>query len=64
MFKGIDPGEATLIGAASSMVTNHDSYIEVRKSPQYGTWDFTLKDKQLDMMLLGIDMVLVLVPNS
>ena len=28
-----------LLGAASSMVTNHDSYIEVRKKPQYGTWD-------------------------
>ena len=24
---------------ASSTVTNHDSYIEVRKTPQYGTWD-------------------------
>ena len=39
MFKGIDPGEATSIGGASSMVTNHDGYIEVRKTPQYGTWD-------------------------
>ena len=38
-FKGIDPGEATSIGATSSMVTNHDSYIEVRKTPQYGTWE-------------------------
>ena len=28
------------IGAPSSMVTNHDSYIiEVRKTPQYGTLD-------------------------
>ena len=28
-----------LTSAASSMVTNHDSYIEVRKTPQYWTWD-------------------------
>ena len=27
------------IGAASLTVTDHDSYIEVRKAPQYGTWD-------------------------
>ena len=42
-FKGIDLGEATLIGAASSMVTNQDSYIEVRETPQYGTWDFYIE---------------------
>ena len=39
MFKGTEPGEAILTGAASSMVTHHNTYIEVRKSPQYGTWD-------------------------
>ena len=39
MFKGTDPGEATSTGTASSMVTNRDCYIEVRKAPQYGTWD-------------------------
>ena len=38
-FRGIDPGEATSIGAASLMVTNHDSYIKVRKTPHYGTWN-------------------------
>ena len=26
-------------GAPSSTVTYHDSYIEVRKAPMYGTWD-------------------------
>ena len=36
-FKGTDPGEATSTGAASSTITYHDSYIEVRKSPRYGT---------------------------
>ena len=39
MFTVVDANEATWIGAASSMVIDHDSYIEVRKSPQYGTWD-------------------------
>ena len=39
MFKGIDPGEATSTGGTSLMATYHDSYIEVRKTPQYGTWD-------------------------
>ena len=39
MFKGTEPGEATSTGATSSTVTYHDSYIEVRKAPQYGTWD-------------------------
>ena len=29
-----------------------------------GLWNLTLKDQQLAMMLLGIDMVLVLHPNS
>ena len=29
-----------------------------------GLWTLTLKDQQLAMMILGIDMVLVLVPNS
>ena len=38
-FKATKPGEATPTGATSSTVTDHDSYIEVRKSPQYGTWD-------------------------
>ena len=37
MFKGIEPGEATLTGVASSMVTYHNTYTEVRKAPQYGT---------------------------
>ena len=39
MFKGTEPSEATSTGATSSTVTYHDSYIEVRKAPQYGTWD-------------------------
>ena len=39
MFKVTKPGEATLNGATSSTVTYHDSYIEVRKAPQDGTWD-------------------------
>ena len=38
-FKGADPCEAMSTGAASSTVTDHDSYIEVRKEPQYGAWD-------------------------
>ena len=38
MFKGTEPGEATSTGAASSMITDHDSYSDVIKSPQYGTW--------------------------
>ena len=33
MFKGAEPSEATLTGAASSMVTNHNTYTEVRKAP-------------------------------
>ena len=36
MFKGTEVGEATLTGAASLMVTNHNTCTEVRKSPQYG----------------------------
>ena len=28
-----------MTGVASSTVTNHDSYIEFRKTPQYGTGD-------------------------
>ena len=39
MFKGTNRGEATSTSAISSTVTYHDSYIEVRKAPQYGTWD-------------------------
>ena len=39
MFKGTNPGEATSTGAASLMVTDHDSYIEIRKALQYGTGD-------------------------
>ena len=39
MFKITAPGEATSNGATSSMVAYHDSYIEVRKAPQYGTWN-------------------------
>ena len=38
-FKGTDPGEAMSTGATSSTVAYHDSYIEVRKAPKYGTWD-------------------------
>ena len=38
-FKVTDPGEATSTGATSSTIKYHDSYIEVRKAPQYGTWD-------------------------
>ena len=37
MFKGTDPREATLTGAASSMVTDHNTYTEVTKAPQYRT---------------------------
>ena len=36
-FKITEPGEAMSTGAASSMITDHDSYIEVRKASQYGT---------------------------
>ena len=36
-FKRTHPGEATLTSAASSTVTDHDSYIEVIKSLRYGT---------------------------
>ena len=36
-FKWNEPGKATSTGAASSIVTDHDIYIEVRKAPQYGT---------------------------
>ena len=39
MFKGTEPGEATLTSAASSMITDHDSHIKVRNPPQDGTWD-------------------------
>ena len=38
-FKGTDPSEATSTGATSLTVLDHDSYIEVRKSPHYGTCD-------------------------
>ena len=37
IFKGIEPGEATSNGVASSMITDHDSHIEVIKENQYGT---------------------------
>ena len=37
MFKGTELGEAMLTGAASSMVTDHNTYTEVRNAPQYGT---------------------------
>ena len=37
MFKGTEPSEATLTGATSSMVTDHNTYTKVRKAPQYGT---------------------------
>ena len=37
MFKGTEPSEAMLIGAASLMVTAHNTYTKVRKAPQYGT---------------------------
>ena len=36
-FKRTEPGEAMLTNAASFTITNHDSYIEVRKASQYGT---------------------------
>ena len=36
-FKRTELGEAMSTGAASPTITNHDSYIEVRKAPQYGT---------------------------
>ena len=36
-FKRTDLGEAMSIGATSSTITDHDSYIEVRKASQYGT---------------------------
>ena len=39
MFKGTEPGEATSTGVASSTITDHDSYSDFRKPPQYGTWD-------------------------
>ena len=40
MFKlGSKPGESTSTGVASSTVTDHDSYIEVRKETQYGNGD-------------------------
>ena len=39
MFKRTEPGEAMPNGATSSTITYHDSYIEVRKAPQYGTWN-------------------------
>ena len=38
-FKGTKRGKAMSTGTASSMVTCHDSYIEVRKAPKYGTLD-------------------------
>ena len=38
-FKGTEPSEATLTGTAILTFTDHDSYIEVRKTPQYGTCD-------------------------
>ena len=37
MFKGTDPSEATLTGADSSMLTDHNTYTKVRKALQYGT---------------------------
>ena len=37
MFKETEPSEATLTGATSSMVTDHNTYTKVRKAPQYGT---------------------------
>ena len=30
-------------GATNSTVTDHDSYIEVIKAPQYGTWEFYIE---------------------
>ena len=37
MFKGTELGEATSTSASSSMDTDHDNYIEVKKAPQCGT---------------------------
>ena len=37
MFKGTELDEATLTSAASSMVTDHNTYTEVTKAPQYRT---------------------------
>ena len=36
MFKGTELGKSMLTGAASSMVTDHNTYTEVTKAPQYG----------------------------
>ena len=38
--------------------------LKLEKHLSMGLGTLTLKDQQLAMMLLGIDMVLVLVPNS
>ena len=65
MFKRTEPGEAMSTGASSSTIANHDSYIELEKHLNMGlVGTLTLKGQKLAMMLLGIDMVLVLVPNS
>ena len=60
MFKGIDHGEDTSTGATSSTITYHDSYIEVRKGLQYGTWDSYTEGSTTSY----VDTVLALVPNS
>ena len=38
--------------------------LKLEKDLSMGLGTLTLKDKKIAMMLLGIDMVLVLVPNS
>ena len=42
-FKGNDLGEATSTSAGSSTATDHDNYIEVRKTPLDGTQDSCIK---------------------
>ena len=64
-FKGTEPGEATSTSAASSMVTDHNTYTEVRKAPQNGT----CKDSYIEGPTTSYDASryrygTVLVPNS
>ena len=64
MFKGTDPSEAMSTGAVpSSMAQVMIVILKLEKHLSMGIWTPTLKDQQLAMMLLDIDMVVVLVPN-
>ena len=64
MFKITAPGEATSNGELFQWSHIMIVILKLEKHLSMGIGTLTLKDQQLAMMLLGINIVLVLVPNS